>query len=604
MRTDAHVVPLSSRRWAPSVAPTDLHRTTLDSLGVQVAVLDGDGTIITANRAWEQVAGPELSGLRSQLSAMLAGEIDAFTTQVRSDDEDGERWFSLRATTYDGPGLARVVVQREDVTARVRAEREATVQAGLLDDIDAAVIATDLAGTVTHWSRGAFELYGWSSAEAVGRRINDLVLVAEAGHVRKDLMERLLEQGSSRGERLLRRKDGSDFVGYVSSAVHRDADGAPAGFIGVSVDITEEATRQSELRHARDYLRAVTDSMGEALCTLDGDGCVSYMNAAAEWLLGWSSDELRGQPLLHATPDVPFARVEDTTFVRRDGGRLPVSYTSSRFETADGSRGTVVVFSDITKIKAEHERLQGEIELLSMERTIQDALKEERFVLYAQPIIDLATGVTVSHELLVRMRERDGTIVAPGMFLPTAERCGLIRDIDRWVVGQAEVLVAQGHAIELNLSAASLGDDDLYEDLVALLAARVTPDDMVVEVTETALMQDEDIAATFIERMAALGCKFALDDFGTGFGGFSYLKRLPVDFLKIDVEFVRDIATNVASRHVVDAVVGLARAFGQKTVAEGVEDDETLRIVKALGVDYGQGYGIGRPAPLEQTIYA
>lgn len=575
----------------------------LDALDVPVAALDGDGTIIVANRAWNLAscgAVSELGELQGALPGLLAGKSDTFVTEFRSRFHEEECWFHLRATTCDGPGRARIVVALQDIS--VRAEREAIVQAGLLDDIDAAVIATDLDCTVTHWSRGALELYGWSAAEAVGRSIGDLVLVDEAHHVRKDLIQRLLERGKSRGERLLRRKDGSDFIGLVSSAVHRDADGQPAGFIGISVDITDEANRARELREARDHLRAVTDSMGEALCTLDGDGRVSYMNAAAEALLGWDIDELRGKPLLGT---VHSGHTDgDMTFARRDGTQFPVSYTSSRIETAGASGGTVVVFSDITEVKAERARLRDEIELLSMERTIQDALNEERFVLYAQPIIDLGTGATVSHELLVRMRERDGTIVAPVVFLPTAERCGSIRSIDRWVIRQAQMLVGQGHAVEMNLSAASFGDPDLYEDFVALLAARAGPDDMVVEVTETALMQDEDVAATFIERLAALGCKFALDDFGTGFGGFSYLKRLPMDYLKIDVEFVRDIATNDASRHVVEAVVGLARAFGQKTVAEGVEDDEVLAIVTALGVDYGQGYGIGRPAPLQQTLYA
>ncbi len=503
-------------------------------------------------------------------------------------------------------------------------EQAATVQAGLVDDIDAAIIATDLDGIVTHWSRGAHELYGYTHGEALGRNVNDLVLGAEPEQARRQVVERLLARGRSRGERALRRKDGSEFIGYVSSALHRDGDGTPVGFIGVSVDVSDEVRRQRELRHARDYLRAVTDSMGEALCTLDGDGRVSYLNAAAERLLGWDVDELRGKSLretvhVHHADDSPrdiatdalpinqapgdVRRVDDARFVRRDGTWFPVAYTSSRFETANGSRGTVVVFSDITQAKAERERLEEEIELLSMERVIHDALDEDRFVLHAQPIIDLGTGDTVSHELLIRMRDRDGAIIAPGVFLPTAERCGSIRHIDRWVIGQAAELAAHGYAVELNLSAASLGDPAMHETFAGLLDLRAIASEVVVEVTETALMQDETVAAAFIQRMAEQGCKFALDDFGTGFGGFSYLKRLPVDYLKIDVEFVRDIATNVASRHVVHAVVGLARAFGQKTVAEGVEDDETLEIVTTLGVDYGQGYGIGRPGPLQDTLY-
>ena len=122
---------------------------------------------------------------------------------------------------------------------------------------------------------------------------------------------------------------------------------------------------------------------------------------------------------------------------------------------------------------------------------------------------------------------------------------------------------------------------------------------VVFEITETAILEDEDAAERFARRLRQLGCKLALDDFGTGYGGFTYLKRLPIDFLKIDIEFVRDLATNRASRHVVEAVVGLARGFGLKTVGEGVEDPEAYALLRELGVDYAQGYHIARPAPLE-----
>ena len=124
------------------------------------------------------------------------------------------------------------------------------------------------------------------------------------------------------------------------------------------------------------------------------------------------------------------------------------------------------------------------------------------------------------------------------------------------------------------------------------------PADIVFEITETAILDDVDAARRFAERLRTLGCKLALDDFGTGYGGFTYLKQLPVDCLKIDIEFVRDLATVPASRHVVDAVVALARDFELQTVAEGIEDAETLDILRDLGVGFGQGYHIARPAPL------
>jgi EAL domain-containing protein (putative c-di-GMP-specific phosphodiesterase class I) len=207
--------------------------------------------------------------------------------------------------------------------------------------------------------------------------------------------------------------------------------------------------------------------------------------------------------------------------------------------------------------------------------------------------------------LLLRMRERDGRIRMPSAFLPAAERCGLILELDRWVIRQAATLAGRGYRVELNLSAASLGDPglfDLFTDAIAEYGA--DPARMVIELTETALMQDEGMAAKFIERAGALGCELALDDFGTGFGGFGYLKSLSVDYLKIDVEFVRDVRTNVASRHVVQAVVGLAAAFGQRTVAEGVEDEPTLQMIREMGVDLAQGYGIGAAGPLAVTLQA
>jgi EAL domain-containing protein (putative c-di-GMP-specific phosphodiesterase class I) len=130
------------------------------------------------------------------------------------------------------------------------------------------------------------------------------------------------------------------------------------------------------------------------------------------------------------------------------------------------------------------------------------------------------------------------------------------------------------------------------------------PSLIVVELTETALFEDEEAAAALFERISALGCKLALDDFGTGYGGFRYLKRLPVDLLKIDMDFVRDLPTNEASQHVVKAVVSLAQDFGQKTVAEGVEDMATMQLLRDFGVDFAQGYAIARPKPAREVLSA
>ena len=166
-------------------------------------------------------------------------------------------------------------------------------------------------------------------------------------------------------------------------------------------------------------------------------------------------------------------------------------------------------------------------------------------------------------------------------------------------------LAARGHAVELNVSAHSLSDPTLYDYVDAeLQRAGADPALLVFELTETALMHDQASALEFITAIGQRGCRLALDDFGTGYGGFSYLKRLPVDYLKIDIEFVRDLATEPASRKVVESVVSLARDFGIETVAEGVEDEDVIALLREYGVDYAQGYALGRPGPLETTIDA
>jgi EAL domain-containing protein (putative c-di-GMP-specific phosphodiesterase class I) len=234
---------------------------------------------------------------------------------------------------------------------------------------------------------------------------------------------------------------------------------------------------------------------------------------------------------------------------------------------------------------------------------LQDALAKDRFTLYSQPIIDVRTREVVQRELLLRLRDPGGEIIAPGSFLRIAEEYGLIGAIDRWVIAQAAEITAMGEPVEVNVSARSISDPtvlDYIERCVGETGA--DPTRMVFEITETALIQDEAAARRFAERLQAIGCRVALDDFGTGYGGFTYLKRLRVDFLKIDIEFVRDLVTNPASRHVVQAVVALARGFGLQTVAEGVEDAETLALLPAFGVDFAQGYHIGRPAPLPSSM--
>ena len=267
---------------------------------------------------------------------------------------------------------------------------------------------------------------------------------------------------------------------------------------------------------------------------------------------------------------------------------------------AGDGQGLVVVFNDITLRKVEDERRRRELEWLLWVGRIKEALDEHRFVLHAQPIIALPGRRTVAYELLLRMIDRDGTVIAPNTFLPVAERFDLIGEIDRWVTTEAVKLAATGVSVHFNLSGKSLVDRDLVAEIKRLLSDfDADPGLLVCEITETAIAADQALAQAFVRQLAALGLRLALDDFGTGYGGLTYLKRLQVELVKIDIEFVRDLPENPESQHVVKAIVNLAQGFGRKTVAEGVENEKTLELLEGLGVDYAQGFWIGRPAPLE-----
>jgi diguanylate cyclase (GGDEF)-like protein/PAS domain S-box-containing protein len=241
---------------------------------------------------------------------------------------------------------------------------------------------------------------------------------------------------------------------------------------------------------------------------------------------------------------------------------------------------------------------------LGWSERVRDALENDRFVLQAQPIMDLATGDIARHELLLRMVD-EGRLIRPGAFLYVAEEFGMIQAIDKWVLSEAVRLV-EGQAelgerlsLEVNLSGSSITDEEVLEHIESELSTSgIDPSSLIFEVTETAAITNIERARQFAARIEELGCAFALDDFGTGFGSFYYLKHLPFDYLKIDGDFIADLPRNQADRLTVQAIVEIARGMGKKTIAEFVESEEVLTLLRALGVDFAQGFRIGRPDDL------
>ena len=266
---------------------------------------------------------------------------------------------------------------------------------------------------------------------------------------------------------------------------------------------------------------------------------------------------------------------------------------------ADGSvYGVCGIGTDITERRDREDTLRAKLE---WSVRIRRAIDEDRLVLYGQPIVEISSGRRVQEELLVRMIDEDGQLVMPGTFLPQAERFHLAPLIDRWVIAQAARLAAT-RRVEVNLSGQSMGEASLVEYVETQLAeAGADPSNVVFEITETAAAKDIGQATRLAERLSALGCGFALDDFGTGYGSFTYLKHLPVDYLKIDMEFVRHLKPGSPDVQVVSAIIDVARKFDILTVAEGVESQETLELLGELGADFAQGYHLGFPAPVERA---
>jgi EAL domain-containing protein (putative c-di-GMP-specific phosphodiesterase class I) len=239
---------------------------------------------------------------------------------------------------------------------------------------------------------------------------------------------------------------------------------------------------------------------------------------------------------------------------------------------------------------------------LSLIGELRRAVEVGELVLHYQPKIDLHTGELAGVEALVRWEHPIRGLLGPDQFVPIAEQAALIQPLTRWVLRAALMQASAWRRIGLevpvavNLSMRSLHDEQLPDTISELLRAARTPAQLlVVEITESSLMVDPTRALVILERLRAMGIRVALDDFGTGHSSLSYLKRLPVDEVKIDRSFVKDIATDETDRVIVRSTVDLAHSLGLRVVAEGVEDEVTGALLAELGCDEAQGYHLSRP---------
>lgn len=239
---------------------------------------------------------------------------------------------------------------------------------------------------------------------------------------------------------------------------------------------------------------------------------------------------------------------------------------------------------------------------------IYQALEEDRFLIFIQPIVPLKEleAAQVHYELLVRMCDKEGQLVLPNKFLPALERYSMSSVLDRWIIHKAFQMIAgqpdflaSTQFFSINLSGQSLVNHELSDYILNELAESGIPAEKVCfEITETSAISNLVVASDFIKILKQKGCRFALDDFGSGFSSLLYLKNLPVDYLKIDGSFIRNITSDSIDYAMVKSISEMGQALGMETVAEFVESHETLQLLKDIGVDYAQGDSVGEPLPL------
>ncbi|MDP2560159.1 EAL domain-containing protein [Psychrobium sp. 1_MG-2023] len=241
---------------------------------------------------------------------------------------------------------------------------------------------------------------------------------------------------------------------------------------------------------------------------------------------------------------------------------------------------------------------------------VNQALEADSFVLFAQPIIPLQQQDKISFEVLVRLKDQSGQVIAPGLFLPAAERFNLSHKIDKWVIDHTlDWLANHEHELSeidhlaINLSGLSLNNHVLLAHIIQAIEARkIEPSKISFEITETAAIANLEQAQQFIDVLRCYGCKFSLDDFGSGLSSFAYLKNLKVDILKIDGMFVKDILNDVIDEAMVRSINDIGHVCGMKTIAEFVENAQVKQRLTEIGVDFGQGYGLGKPMPIDDIL--
>ena len=550
-------------------------------------------------------------------------------------------------------------------------EEQVRFQARLLEAVGQSVIATDIEGKVLYWNRGAEELYGWSSEEALGRRLRDLTLSEELLDRAERVASELRAGRTWSGETLLKRKDGT-YVPVLGTATPLfDDRGNLSGMIGVSTDISERKALEAELerrashdpltelpnRHAfidrldnalrRTRRKSDSPDVGVLFMDLDGFKIIndSLGHEAGDRLLvavaQRITDQLRSEDVLARFGGDEFAVLlenvvdppEAIRVAQRIAESLRESFTVSEhrvsvstsvgiafgsahtdnpegmlrdadtamYQAKEQGPGRYEVFDPAMRARAQ-ERLRLEAEL-------RRAVERREFVLHYQPIVSLRDGSMVGFEALLRWQHPTKGLQQPSSFLPLAEETDLVLPIDGWVLEeacrQAKLWEADYPSASLmvivNLSSRQLKGGGLartFEEVLTRVALKVHT--LALDITEGVLLETSEDNVRMLEDLKRIGIRLELDDFGTGYSSILYLKRLPVDGVKIDQSFVEGLGEDTTVMALVQMIIEMCHTLGLEVLAEGIETPEQAALLKDMGCDLGQGYYFARPLTSEE----